>query len=161
MSKYDLPEAPVAREPCAHTFANVKKVRTEYGDDLCEKVINYGREGKRIEAFAGKFNVCVNKMCEWLSNPQKYSAFDSAVKVSQSACIHYWLEELQHAISACDWQAVAQIRSILSDLNKYIPKELSEGLFNNLKQRTADDLARENELKTEEGFFSALGGKSE
>ena len=159
MSKYDLPEAPVAREPCTHTFANVKKVRTEYGDDLCEKVINYGREGKRIEAFAGKFNVCVNKMCEWLSNPQKYPEFDSAIKVSQSACIHYWLEELQHAISACDWQAVAQIRSILSDLNKYIPKELSEGLFNNLKQQSAEDRVEEARQDKLRAFMGASTGE--
>ena len=155
---YDLPTDPLPPEKCSHTFAPIKDIQKDYTDDLCEKVIKYGREGKLIEGFAGRFNVCPNSMCKWLSEPDKYPDFDSAVKISVSACIHYWLEELQHAIESGDWQYVGLVRNILSDIMKSMPKELREGLFDRLDRESAEDKSKRERNESMGAFVSSVTG---
>jgi len=129
MSKYDLPpedeEKPVKPE-CVHYFNKSTIIQTKYTNDLCMRVIEHGQSGLFIEGFAGREQVCMDAMCQWLSNPKEYPDFNSAVKVSISASIHYWNELLLHALNHFDLfgSSVPVIRQILSDIMKSTPKEL-------------------------------------
>lgn len=162
MSLYDdtpheeLPELKV----CPHNFIDTTTIIREYTNELCDKVIEYGREGKLIEGFAGKYNICMDAMCEWISKEKEYPDFNSAVKIAVSACVHYWMEELQYAIQKRDWNAVAVIRSILDGLTKSIPKELREGLFTNLKMETAEDRSSQAEDEKQRKLMEAMNGNS-
>ena len=144
---------------CSHVFEKSTDIIWEYSPDLCDKVIEYGRQGKLIEGFAGRYNVSVNAMCEWLSKVGEYPEFDDAIKISVSACVHYWTEELQHNMDLQEWTAVSHIRSILADLNKSMPKALRENLYNNLTQQSAEDKAQKQETDNLKAFInSATGG---
>lgn len=160
--KYDLPEEKPEFPECQHDFNKSTIIQTEYTDDLCVRVVEHGRNGLFIEGFAGKENVCMDSICQWLSNPEKYPEFNSAVKVSISASIHFWNELLLHSLKhfhLCG-SAVPVIRQILADIMKSTPKELREGLFNNLHQKTAEEIEREKSLSLEAGFLDAVTGKS-
>lgn len=161
--KYDDYSKPVLveelREACQHYFSDDKEVIREYSADLCVKVIEHGRSGLFIEGFSGRYNVCMDEICRWLSNPDEYGNFCSAVKVSVSASIHYWNEELNHAISNADWQAVTAIRGMLSEIMRSTPKALRENLFNHLSSDSAEDVARHNNnIKQAELMNAMLGG---
>lgn len=164
MSKYDLPEESVKKDPppiCEHKFDDVKKTITEYADHLCLLLIKHGQSGFFIEGFSGRHGVSLIAICEWLSNSTKYPDFNSALRVAHSACIHYYNEELIHAIKLGDWQAVAQIKSILEGIMKTTPKELREGLLSNLKQKTYEEIEDEQKRADREKFKDELrGGKS-
>jgi hypothetical protein len=147
------------REPCQHYFSTHKEIIREYSTDLCTKVIEHGRNGLFIEGFSGRYNVCMDEICKWLSNPDEYSDFCSAVKISVSAAIHYWNEELNHAINNTDWQAVTAIRGMLSEIMRSTPKALRENLFNQLSSNSAEDVAKHNEnIKQAELMNAMLGG---
>ena len=63
------------RELCAHEFVKSTKILRDYSNDLCNKVIEHGRKGLLIEGFSGKYNVCTDAICKWLSEPEKYPDF--------------------------------------------------------------------------------------
>lgn len=166
--RYDIDDVPelqsdniedVAPPPkCEHVFEHDSDIITEYSTELCEKVIEYGRGGMLIEGFSGKFKVCTNAICRWLSLPKEYPEWDSAVKISVSACVHYWQEELHHAMDQTDWTAVQNIRMILADINKSMPKQLREGLFDNLQKPDPAIEANEKDKNVRENLKNAAIG---
>ena len=148
-------------DKCIHEFDEQQDIIRDYSPQLCTKVIAHGRSGLFIEGFAGKYNVCMDTMCKWLSNVKEYPEFNSAVKISISACIHYWNEELNHAITSSDWQSVTPIKGILSEIMKSTPKQLREGLFNNLINKSAEDIAREELLDNEKLLYNLTTGNNQ
>lgn len=159
MSKYDLPEEKEQPPECPHNFNKSTIIQTEYTDDLCDMIIEYGRQGYNIDGFAGRYNICVNSLCEWLSQPEKYPQFDSAVKIAQSAVIHYLNEELQHNIKLGDWQAVANIKAIINECMKAMPKRLTDNMYNNLKLKTPEQLEEEKRFKDLKMFQGNVTGE--
>jgi len=164
MSKYDNYDDRDERDAlpqCEHVFNNQDKVITEYSEEICDWLIDYGRHGYHIRGFCGKYNICVNAMGRWLSAEDgKYEEFKSAVTISVSAATHYWNEELIHALknmNTCG-ESLPLIRGILSDIMKYTPKNLQDMSFNNLKVKTAEELERENRQKEEEETYNAFRG---
>jgi hypothetical protein len=148
------------RNPCEHVFVKDLGVIRGYSSDLCNKVIEHGRNGLFIEGFSGRYNVCMDEICRWLSEPEGYREFCSAVKISVSACIHYWNEELTYAIGNGDWSAVTAIRGMLSEIMRSTPKALRENLFNNLNVKDAEEIAEHNEnMKQAELMNAMLGGR--
>lgn len=158
--KFDLPEDKPEIPVCEHKFNKATEIQTEYSDDLCERVVEHGQHGLFIEGFAGKEKVCMDSICKWLSNPIDYPEFNSAVKVSISASIHFWNELLLHSLNHFDLcgSAVPVIRQILADIMKSTPKELRDGLFNNLHQKSAEELEAEEKGKQQVKLVDAMTG---
>lgn len=161
MNNYDIDNhVKEEKQKCVHTFVDGNTIQTEYTPDLCDKVMEYGKQGFLIEGFSGRYNVCTDAMCKWLSKPDEYPEFNSAVKISISACIHYWQHELQFALEQGDYQAVQVIRSIISDMMKSTPKQLRENLFDTLHRKTAEELAEENDDNRLKSFMGAVTGNN-
>lgn len=154
----DMPDSPPKREQCHHEFIQDYAIIDVYSDDLCEKVIEYGRQGLFIDGFAGRYNVSIVAMCNWLSKPDEYPKFNAAIKISHSACIHYYNQELLHSIQCGDWQAVANIKSILAEIMKTTPKELRENLYNNLRVKTPEELEAEQKAQSHTILLGAMTG---
>lgn len=151
--------------PCNHEFVKYEGIIREYSPELCELIINHGRQGKFIEGFFGKYNICTDEFCKWLSNKEdkpEYRDFQSAVKISISASIHYWNEVFNFAIdNFIEYaQIIPVIRNILSDIMKSTPKELRENLYDNLQRETADEKSKKVEMKEELDFFAAIKGEN-
>ena len=100
-------------------------------------------------------------MCNWISktavniNEGIYQPdFHSAVKISISACIHYWDKRLMDEINSENWDAVPVIKSILNGLMRTTPDQLTKDLYNNLHSDTAQDIYNQKQnadLATLEG----------
>lgn len=146
---------------CEHVFRNLDKVITEYSPEIDEWVINHGRFGYYIEGFCGEYNVSVDEMMKWLSSPVgEYEEFKTAVKISISASLAYWNQELMHAIKERDFQVINIIKSILADIMRSTPKELRNMQFNNLINKTPEEIAAEEKQKAEENLQKAFRGKT-
>ena len=165
--KYDLPTRLKTQMHDKNNEFEPIEIIVDYTEELCSKVINYGKDGYLIDGFAGKYNICVDSMCNWISktasniNQGMYKPdFHSAVKISISACIHYWNNRLMDEISAENWDAVAVIKSILNGLMRTTPDQLTKGLYNNLHSDTAQDIYDQKENKTLEVFEENLVGTS-
>jgi hypothetical protein len=145
--------------PCEHTFTTGKNIRREYSPDLCDNIIDHGRSGLYLHGFAGKYNISVIDMCDWLSKPKEYPDFVTAVRISHSACIHYYNEELLHFMTLQDWAAVAQVKATLAELMKVTPKELTEGLYSNLSVQTAASIQEEEQRDKDAEFQQNIMGE--
>lgn len=161
---YDVKPEPKLLEPpakCNHVFENEDKIIKEYSPEICEWVIEHGKNGYYIEAFSGKYNVAVDSMTEWLSTPKgEYEDFKSAFKISISAALYYWNQELIHALDHMDTCAdkIPHIRSILADIMKSTPKALREMQFNNLRPKTAQEIEAEKENEKQKEFLDSVQG---
>ena len=145
---------------CVHSFKKLDDIKRDYHPIFCQYVIEHGRGGLLIEGFSGKYNICMDMICKWLSSPTEYADFNSAVKISISASIHYWNEELQHSISNGNWEGVRAIKAILADIMRSTPRQLREGLFNNLVVQNADDIAKQKEIESDDYLFKLTTGNN-
>lgn len=165
--KYDdeLDREPIEEQidPCVHKFVKSTEIVREYNPDLCNQLIEYGREGLLfIDGFAGKYNVCVDKIWEWInSTEEEYEDFRSAYKICVTACIHYWNEELVYAVNNRDWQAVTAIRNILSEVVKTVSKGVKEGVLAGNVPEDADEKAKKQQLQIQQRALSLLSGNGE
>ena len=160
MSKYDDYDEAVEFTPsCTHSFIEGTEICREYTADLCDKIIEHGRAGLYLHGFAGKYNISVIDMCNWLSKPKDYPDFATAIRISHSACIHYYNEELLHYIGKQNWDAVSSVKSTLAELMKVTPKELTEGLYSNLAVQTSAEIQAEEQREKDAEFQqNILGG---
>lgn len=148
--------------PCEHKFEHGKKFLSEYNADYCDLIIEHGKKGLYVEGFCGKYNISVDAMMEWLSaTSHEYDDFKVSFKISISAALHYWNEELIHALSNMETcgEKVSHIKSILSDIMKYTPKSLRDMQFNNLRTKTQTELAHEKDIEVQNEFVDAIKGK--
>lgn len=161
VDKYDLPPRLKMQSSNKNDEFEHIEIIIDYTDELCSKVINHGKDGYLIDGFAGRYNICVDKMCNWISktavniNEGIYQPdFHSAVKISISACIHYWDKRLMDEINSENWDAVPVIKSILNGLMRTTPDQLTKDLYNNLHSDTAQDIYNQKQnadLATLEG----------
>jgi hypothetical protein len=128
-----------------------KNIIKKYNPKLCSWVIQHGQEGMFIEGFCGRYNICVDSMNKWLSDKNKkneyiYFEFRSAVKISQSACLHYWNSRLQHAIKnfVLESSLIPVIRTIIADIIKTTPTPLRSMQGEGLEE---PDTPEQKELK--------------
>lgn len=164
MRKFDDYSSPPEKKdypPTIHEFRNTDGVIYEYADEICNWIIDYGRQGFFIEGFAGKYNISQDSMTDWLNAPkEEFIEFKAAVKLCMSAAIHYWQEELMNAINNDNYDRVGIIKSVLSDLMRITPKSLRELQFANLEPAAAPD---NSEKKKDDhlSFMAAMSGTKE
>jgi hypothetical protein len=154
-----LPPPPPVK--CEHIFENEANIIKDYDPEICNWVIEHGKQGYYIEAFQGKYNVSVDAMMDWLSSPKgQFEDFKNAFKISISASLYYWNQELIHALDNMDTCAdkIPHIRSILADIMKSTPKALREMQFNNLRPKTAQEIADEQESLKQKEFIESIQG---
>jgi hypothetical protein len=145
--------------PCEHIFEQSTEIIRAYNFDLCSMVITHGQNGLFIEGFSGRYNVCFNAICDWLSSSDPiYDDFKSACKISVSACIHFWNEELNHAVMERNWAAVAAIKTILADIMKSMPKGLRENMLADLAPEDAETKTKNQQLEIQKKTLSVLKG---
>lgn len=153
---YSLQQKPITIN-CSPKFHNSKIIITEYTSDLCEKIIEHGRQGHFIETFSGAYNVCSDKMGDWINkkDDNRYDEFRSAVKISQSATLHYWNCELINAVKNYKdlGSLIPSLRGILSDIMKTTPKGLRDLQFDNL---IAPDTPEERKTKNKSDELKKL-----
>lgn len=170
MSKYDeyripkdekKPELPEYKA----SYHSKKGIISDYSEELCEWVIEHGQAGFLIEGWCGKYSVCVDSMNKWLSEKDAkgnytYPEFRSAVKISQSACLHYWCGLLNHSIQnfMVAGSMIPIIRNIISDIIKTTPTPLRDMQFDNLHTETQEQIDRRNKSQNQAGFVDALTG---
>jgi hypothetical protein len=145
------------REPERDSVVPFKPIFTDdynivslYSDDLCKKLIDHGREGLFIEAFIGKYNISNSKFNDWISRGDAiYDNIKAAYNISISACIYVWNTRLVNAVDDGEWQAVAQIKAILSELMKLMPtKQYRDGFTDGYNPETQEQ--KESKKKVEE-----------
>lgn len=157
--KFDDDKPP--QKPREAKFSDSLDIITDYDDSFCELVIKHGRQGLFIEQFSGKHNICFKMINSWLSDTDTYSKFDSAVKISISACLHFWMTRLMDAINNGDWDAVPVLSQIVNNLTKSIPKELRSNLLNDLTPETSEQKALKARLQSHAQFSADIGGVKE
>lgn len=159
-----IPKPPAPK--CVHEYPKDTQLRTEYDDDLCDLVLEFGRAGNFIQGFCGHYNICTETMNkEWLNREKKeYAKFRSAVKTAQSAVFDFYNKELIHAIQNYEQlgSSVNVIRSILSELMKSTPAALRDLQFEDVNaDETPEErsirLKKENEKRQFEAFRGSNG----
>lgn len=147
--------------PCEVEFVD-SEVANEYDPRMCGELIQYGREGLLIEGFVGKYNINQVNFNKWITAPAgEYEELKAAKHICLSACIHVWSSRLNHAVKNCDWQAVANIKSIIADIMKSIPKHFREGLSEGYAPEDPEEKKRAEKIKQQNSEINALGGSSQ
>jgi hypothetical protein len=147
-------------------FAQSLKIERDYDDSLCEKVIEHGRQGYFFESFSGRYNICQEALISWLNDKENpnFEDFRSAVKISMSACLHYWNCKLNCALDNFNnlGGSVPVLKSMISDIMKGMPKGLRAFQFENLEAPdTPEEIKYRRMLKDKEEEYNIYMGKSE
>jgi hypothetical protein len=147
---------------CKHEFTEGNLI-TEYSDNLCIKLIQFGREGNFIQGFPGKYNICSKTFNSvWLDRENtKYEKFRSAAKTAMSACFHFYNSELLHAIANYETlgPSIPILRSILMDLIKMTPKSILDLQFEDIdKQETEEERRQRLDREQKQKLASAFHG---
>jgi hypothetical protein len=161
LSRYDDQDPDVAPiVPFKPVFTNDYTIVSEYSDELCTKLINHGRTGLFIEAFIGKYNIANSKFNDWISSSDEiYDNIKAAYNISISACIYVWNTRLINCVDAGDWQAVAQIKAILSELMKLMPtKQYRDGFTDGYNPESQEEKDKKKLLTQQAAKIEALGG---
>jgi len=53
------------------------------------------------------------------------------------------MEDPVRILDYVDWQAVANIKAIINETMRSMPKRLTDNMYNNLKLKTAEEIERE------------------
>jgi transposase len=62
---------------------------TKYKEEYCEEVIEYMKQGKSKEAFAGHIGVSKQQIYRWM---KKYRKFRTSIRKAEVACQDFWEE---------------------------------------------------------------------
>lgn len=146
-----------------HTYKRESsEVITEYSEDLCELIIEYGRQGKSIEGFCGAYNISIDSMTKWIDtdDPLSQPDFKEALKIAISACIDYWDGQLIHELQqdVLDAPRISLLRIMKQDSTKYMPNSLRNILFEGVRNRTPEQINDANNLRDNEERERMLKG---
>lgn len=158
---YDEDDSPIKpRQPYTPVFADGYSIITEYEPRLCELLIEHGRAGLFIETFIGRYNISNKKFNEWISeDSEDYQDFKAAYSIAISAAIYVWNAKLSNAVDAGDWQAVAQIKAILSEMMKAMPsKQIRESFTDGYNQETPQQKGKKGQVRVQNKLIGILGG---
>jgi hypothetical protein len=121
----------------------------DYDQRLCDLVIQYGREGNKIEGFAGKYNINPDAMSSWLSDAggKTEPEFTIACKISVCACYHYWNGLYTHTLKQCmaekdGFEALPHIYNVVKEIEKSMPNTINP--FTNLVSLSAEEKKKHN-----------------
>lgn len=84
---------------------------SKYSEELCEKVIELGRQGYSLAAMAGKLEVSRNTLYSWAD---LHDTFKDALARAKALEQLWWEEEGRRALTADKYQQQIWIKSVQS-----------------------------------------------
>lgn len=158
MAKYD---DDIPRRKSNNITVKSQDIINEYSDELCDMVINYGKQGGFIEAFAGRFNIDIDEMLKWVSSPDgEYMKFKASVKISISSALDYWYTRLVTAIDNPEEnaQSIPHIRAMIGECLKRASSELSKFCYGGFRTKTAEEIEAEKKFNIGKDLASSMTG---